>query len=650
MAAAPASAKSFRHAELKKIMDRPGNLKAIRESRTLCVALDHLALGRTRAAADALSLRLQAVDMAERVGWDRARHIELIPPESEGLAGKEMNCVATGEADLDRRLGEKSANSSSAGAWSLPKSGFSGKGPGADIGKRKSKVKGTREWGGWAWKSSNQKGKGWEASRGIQRTAALDSPTRFGQLYRRFVEQASQHEHRSEFDVTCRVDAGRTLNLIIEAVINFVFSPDAPLILSDVVDDLQCRKMSYSGESVTRRRGLQCKLVIPCWPSIGEARLLPMEQFVDGEIRDDILEPTGCLLPRELWPATTKKSAVFAADDEWYAIVKAGVQRNMFGQIELKDEFTGADGLRVLGGAMGVDKTKIRDGVATPCLRFVCAFTSTIEFCRRLRGGADYLPYLNQLGLVLLSCGEMLVVDSEDMTSCFNLFRMPDAWAKFFAFSKPVPRSYFGGPAHEMVHVYFKAVPMGWMGELYESDGLLARAASESDPHGVFVNTCGIFGIPLAIGKRLVPSFRTAILGGELDGTRGVLLHSREKGFRLLAKPAGLMTMESWTEAALHHWSVLYGFGAGFRRPAFSTLQDVISWIHDPAWGKHAAQSPPPEVVDEILASAGLAPLLFGDLRASIRTIISCSDASEAGGAASEARAFVPAIGASVAA
>ena len=162
--AAPASAKSFYLAELKKIMDHPGNLKAIREAHTLCVALDLLALGRTRTAADVLSLRLQALDMAERVGWDKAQHIELVPPETEGLAGKEMYCVATREADLDRRLGGRSASGSSAGAWPLQKGATWGKGFSTDLAKGKSKEKGKRDWGSWKGKSVHPKGKGapWE--------------------------------------------------------------------------------------------------------------------------------------------------------------------------------------------------------------------------------------------------------------------------------------------------------------------------------------------------------------------------------------------------------------------------------------------------------------------------------------------------------
>ena len=41
---------------------------------------------------------------------------------------------------------------------------------------------------------------------------------------------------------------------------------------------------------------------------------------------------------------------------------------------------------------------------------------------------------------------------------------------------------------------------------------------------------------------------------------------------------------------------------------------------------------------------ASLLPLAFTDLRAKIRDVISCSDASEEGGGAAEARAFEEAL------
>ena len=52
------------------------------------------------------------------------------------------------------------------------------------------------------------------------------------------------------------------------------------------------------------------------------ACILPIEEYVSEELRDDLLSPERCLLPADQWPAYLPKSSVHATDDEWYSIVK----------------------------------------------------------------------------------------------------------------------------------------------------------------------------------------------------------------------------------------------------------------------------------------------------------------------------------------
>ena len=67
--------------------------------------------------------------------------------------------------------------------------------------------------------------------------------------------------------------------------------------------------------------------------------------------------------------------------------------------------------------------------------------------------------------LVVLDEGETLEIDSEDVESTFNLFRMPPVWKSFFAFAKKVPCSVFpGGDPQKWVNVAITTVPVGWVG------------------------------------------------------------------------------------------------------------------------------------------------------------------------------------------
>ena len=57
----------------------------------------------------------------------------------------------------------------------------------------------------------------------------------------------------------------------------------------------------------------------------------------------------------------------------------------------------------------------------------------------------------------------MMLVDSEDFCSCFNLFSLPEAWRKYMCFEKPVDGAIFGITPGPRVFVAMAAVPMGWI-------------------------------------------------------------------------------------------------------------------------------------------------------------------------------------------
>ena len=248
------------------------------------------------------------------------------------------------------------------------------------------------------------------------------------------------------------------------AALDLVRAPPVPFRPEQVAEELRSYRVGYGGEVVSRGRELVPKLVILVWPKPEETCILPIVQFVGEELRQDLENPERCLLPRDQWPQVTPRSRVYASDADWYELVAAGAARGLFGELPPGEVFCDARGDPVVGGAMGVDKPKEVDGVLKVFLRFICIFTPINGFMRRLRGDCDLLPFLNQLSLVLLEDGEVAFIDSEDMVSCFNVFVMPEAWARYFSFEKLVPRSAFGGPPGELARVYMRGIPMGWIG------------------------------------------------------------------------------------------------------------------------------------------------------------------------------------------
>ncbi|CAK0803465.1 unnamed protein product [Prorocentrum cordatum] len=450
----------------------------------------------------------------------------------------------------------------------------------------------------------------------------------------------------------------KTLSHIGEGLAYVLEDMAKPLSMHQVSEDLVSRKSDYGGDAVSKRRDLECDLVVPVWPAAEHAGVLPIENFVFGEVREDFLDVKRCLLPASEWPETAARSRVHASDEEWYRIVQVGLQRGIFEAVAEQDILRDARGELVLNGAMGVDKWKVVNGVRTRFLRFITILD--------------------------------IWIDSEDMESCFNLFRMPPCWLGVFTFAKQVPRSVVGGPATEFMYVGVRTVPMDWIGavdvmqpmaralvfktcefdpeaelhkeralppgpefavvcmggvdHLRKASAVLRRAGGpgESAGHHRFVEACANLNLPLNAGKSVVGSAHGALLGGEVDGIRGWLSHSRDKSGLLIAKALALLGVPVWHGGALQHWIGCFCCGASFRRPLFAVLQDVFSFA---AAVEHGAKAPEAARADEVLAAAILAPLMYTNLRAPIRAAISCSDASEAGGGAAEATTFVRSLG-----
>ena len=81
------------------------NMRSLREMRTICTALDHLALHRPAQAADLLTQRLKALEKATiEAHWGSAQFLELLSPESAGLLERDEEVYTNREYLLEMKL------------------------------------------------------------------------------------------------------------------------------------------------------------------------------------------------------------------------------------------------------------------------------------------------------------------------------------------------------------------------------------------------------------------------------------------------------------------------------------------------------------------------------------------------------------------
>ena len=126
-----------------------------------------------------------------------------------------------------------------------------------------------------------------------------------------------------------------SLNHLWDSILQFLEMGEERFSLEQITDEFNSKATSYGGETVSIRRTLTCDLVLPAWPILGDACILPVEDFIIPELRDNFIDPYHCLFPGDERPKVPPKSKVHASDSEWYALVKGGSGAKYFRRVHL---------------------------------------------------------------------------------------------------------------------------------------------------------------------------------------------------------------------------------------------------------------------------------------------------------------------------
>eukprot|EP00435_Cladocopium_sp_Y103_P049951 s206_g15.t1 len=450
---------------------------------------------------------------------------------------------------------------------------------------------------------------------------------------------------------------------------------------------LAAAKFGYDGEPIMVMEDIEADLVIQAWPSVGQAAVQDAVDFVPEPLKARLLDPRSCLLPLHEWPERPPVAKVRATDEEWEKVVTAAYARGLMAAVDPKDVFTDGQGRPVVSGAGSVVKYKKVGSETKRVQRFISNFVPINSYQARLEGDDHLLPYLGQLTLLQQGANEVWALDSEDFTSCFNLFRLPSEWLRYMCFGKLVSARAFGGPADKQVFASMCVLPMGWISsvaviqsivrtlvfkeaevpvesevaktkpvpeltdlsviyldsfdQLRELDRECHKALEEqpSERHEKFLKVCKEKGLPLNEAKRLIAATKGTLQGGELDGEKGRYGLSPDKMAGILSLGGALLGSFEWTEWMLRHFVGKATFGMCFRRPLFSVLQVLFEEIQERT-DSQSSSRPLLSSMDEVVMVLTLVPLMMTNLKAQVDDEISVSDASPCGGGAAAATKF----------
>lgn len=430
---------------------------------------------------------------------------------------------------------------------------------------------------------------------------------------------------------------------------------------------------------------LEASKVIPCWPGVGEAAVQDARRFVPDQVREWLDSPHKCLLPQSEWPSKPPYSRVRATDKEWELIVEAAVARGMMRMVPESELLRDAEGRPVLNGAGAVKKIKRIGGEERHLQRFISVLVPSNSYQAHMPGDDVHLPYLGQMSMREVDEDEEVLVDSEDLTSCFNLFKLPPQWSGFAAFNKRVRASLSGGPASELVYVGMSVVPMGWINSValmqtvvrtlvfgisqvpesselpklkwYPEDDSVSvvyldsydelrkvkagyRAVLEGvvpHRHQRFVNTCNELQLPLNEGKKVVGAVHGLLQGGDFDGELGIFESSHDKKLNVMGLGAALMGTGSATEFELRHFIGKAIFSMSFRRPLLALLEHVFVDMGNCGSTKTQLSR---RALDEVYMVLVLLPVMYMNLRAQMDQEVSITDALPTGGGGAVATRF----------
>ena len=240
----------------------------------------------------------------------------------------------------------------------------------------------------------------------------------------------------------------------------------------------KAKENAYWGEPVYTATPLTLAQVLPTLPPPGVAASVDITEVLRGQVLAQLLDPESLLLPMDQWPEVPPRASTQMRDPrEYKELANELWSRGLCIWLPTSAIFS-PGGIPVISGLFGVEKPKCVPGHPDlQQLRLICNLVPCNSYFRVIRGDIDGLPYALQWNAIVLLDDEFLLISQEDMTCAFYLFKLPAAWAKYFAIGQPVRLDELkGNPAQRSAslkaakghdcsglgHLCLITLPMGW--------------------------------------------------------------------------------------------------------------------------------------------------------------------------------------------
>ena len=440
---------------------------------------------------------------------------------------------------------------------------------------------------------------------------------------------------------------------------------------------LVASKCNYNSDSVTVALPLKPLEILPGLPEEGVAGSVDALSLCAPDVQCWLADADASLLPQAEWPVRPPKAKVQASDADWDECAMLLYRRGICGICDISEAFH-VEGQPVTVGAFGVEKKGTPLPGQSRITRVIINMIPTNSYQRMLRSDLSSLTPSSHWGGIALFNDYVLLWSGDDQKGAYYVFHLPECWKKYMVIGKPIRGSLVGLPT-PWVWLYVRVIPMGWLSavSLFQHIHRRLGFVGAKFPEGSEFRRDRKLPIPFNQPCRwvqyylddfdtpeVVVSYAAPLLLGTIPPWqqrqrqayrgRGVRWAEEKSTHRqLMVERMGAVVDGEWGRVSVSSekmvvaicfvlWLLAKVYIRGrsllmvlgrlvrifeFRRPLLGTLNFV--WKLGPSTGFCRLSD---VMVSELLVACCLVPLAFSDLRAKIDGMVTCSDASMAGG------------------
>lgn len=440
---------------------------------------------------------------------------------------------------------------------------------------------------------------------------------------------------------------------------------------------IRAKSIDYNGEEVSTALPLVLAELLPGLPDPGVAGSLHASDVVDEEVGRWLNDPVVTLKNQVDWPDKVPSARINAQKQEWHRICLKLLELGILAEIAYEEIFQ-VDGQPILNGAFAVEKKGVPAPGQCRVTRLIMNLVPSNSYQVLQKGDLNTLSPSTGWGSIVMKPEHVLLWSSDDQKGAFYAWKLPPVWRKFMAFKWPLPGALLGRKS-SWVYVASAVIPMGWLQavslfqHLHRQIGVLAghdpslewrrdRASPLRSDHTVLewyqfylddfdcpqlvpVETWPFLqgtlsqmhaaqraaydklGVGISKGKEQLRQPVVVRMGCEVDGIRGTVSAPSEKLLDVCYFSLWLLGKERISNKSLLMCLGRWVRCFEFRRPLMSLLENC--WPRTkPSFCAPLKNS----TMRCILHSIAMVGLAFANIKAEIDGMVSCSDASEAGG------------------